>query len=397
MALSYNQVAPLKLGKSNNKDRQTPLLKSSPAISIPEDTYDPLNAFIPSETLTSSSSNNSSNNILSEEAERRKRRAERFQTVSQPESKKVKNTFDPLQEQEDYSNLNAIGSKFHVYDQSKAIIGRCTVLEKRYLRLTSEPNPDLVRPPAVLNQAFKFIMDRYTKHEVNYTYMCDQLKSIRQDMRVQMIENKFTMKVYQAHARLALENDDLGEFNQCQSRLFILYSIPTIKKTCYEEFVSYLILYYVLTEDSTSITSWRLKLIKEDLIIYQNDRVQKAFQFSQAILVGDYAKSIALGKGFKGVGTKLVAPVIERERLKGLMMICQSYNQLNIKYMTILFRFQNKLELMEYLAHKQLDSYVMVKNPNTDTEYSYLDTKQCRLRVKQIYDHSRRVDIKGQV
>ena len=205
MAQSYNQVVPLKLGKSNNKDKQTPLLKHSPPPNpIPEDSYDPINAFIPTKTLTSSTGH-----LLSDEVERRKKRAQRFQTSSLPETKKVKNTFDPLQEQEDYSNLNAIGTKSHVYDQSKAIIGRCTTLEKRYLRLTSEPNPDLVRPAPVLNQAFKLIMDRYTKHEVNYTYVCDQLKSIRQDMRVQMIENKFTMKVYQAHARLALENDDL--------------------------------------------------------------------------------------------------------------------------------------------------------------------------------------------
>lgn len=351
-------------------------------LTVQEDLYDPLQT-IATESLI--------------EAEKRKRRAERFQLKFQQETKRVKNSFDPLQEQEDFSNLNAIGTKSHVYDQFRAIVGKCTTLEKRYLRLTSEPNPEFVRPLPILNKAFKFIMNRYTRHEVNYTYMCDQLKSIRQDMRVQMIENKFTLKVYQTHARLALENGDLGEFNQCQSRLFILYSKPNLKKTSYSEFVSYLILYFILTENFESITSWRLKLIQEDIQTFQEQRVQKSFQLSQTVLLGNYSNSLSIAKSINGVATNLVAPVIERERLKALMIICQSYNQLNIKYMVQLFRFHDQLELITYLREKQLDSYIVVKNPNTDTEFRYLDTKNCKLKMKQIYDNSRKVDIKGQI
>lgn len=388
MVQSYNQVVPLTLGKSNNKEKQKPLIKHHPVPSNP--------IVVPSDSLQIHPRNSLS---LPDEELRRKRRAERFNqgVTTHASNKRAKNTFDPLQDEEDYSNLNAISTKSHRYDKSNKIVGRCQTLEKSYLRLTSEPNPDFVRPANILTKAFKYVMDRYNKKEVNYTYLCDQLKSIRQDMRVQMIETKFTIQVYQAHARVALQNDDLGEFNQCQSRLFILYEMPELKKTCYEEFVSYLILYYIMTEDAASITSWRLKLLKENPHLYQNERIQKMFDLSQTIIVGDFSKSISIAKSINGVATKLTIPVIERERLRGLMVTCKSYNQLDLKYMCQLFRFSNVNALMQYLTSKQLESFVIVKNPNTENEITYLDTKQCRFKVKQTYDQSRRVDIKGQI
>lgn len=131
--------------------------------------------------------------------------------------------------------------------QSKNIIvGRCTDLEKPYFRLGGVPDPNKVRPESVLKKSLKMLKNKWKNREGEYRYFEEQFKSIRQDLTVQHIKNKLCVKVYETHARIALESADLDHFNQCQTNLAELYSEGI--KGHENEFLSYHLMYYVFND-----------------------------------------------------------------------------------------------------------------------------------------------------
>jgi hypothetical protein len=105
----------------------------------------------------------------------------------------------------------------------KALVGTNQNLEKPYLRLTTFPKAEDVRPLEVLIKALARIKSRYIQDE-DFDWANEQLKSLRQDLTVQGLRNKFVLEVYETHARILLEQGDLSEFNQCQTMIRTLTS-----------------------------------------------------------------------------------------------------------------------------------------------------------------------------
>ena len=98
------------------------------------------------------------------------------------------------------------------------MVGENQNLEKPYLRLTTFPKKEDVRPLEVLIKSLAHIKSRYIQDE-DFEWSNEQLKSVRQDLTVQGIRNHFVLDVYETHARILLENGDLNEFNQCQTMI----------------------------------------------------------------------------------------------------------------------------------------------------------------------------------
>ncbi|CAF4689155.1 unnamed protein product, partial [Rotaria sp. Silwood2] len=132
-------------------------------------------------------------------------------------------------------------------ETNQPLIGTCEKLEKNYLRLTSAPNPSTIRPLAILEQAFSFVLNKY-KSNNDWSYISNQLKSIRQDLMVQSIRNDFSVLVYEENARIALEMSDLDQFIQCQTQLELLYD-SGCNPTHLIEFLIYRLLYSLLLND----------------------------------------------------------------------------------------------------------------------------------------------------
>jgi hypothetical protein len=96
------------------------------------------------------------------------------------------------------------------------LVGESTNLEKPYLRLTTFPKKEDVRPLEVLVKSLAHIKRLYIRDE-DFEWANEQLKSVRQDLTVQRLRNPFVLEVYETHARILLEEGDLNEFNQCQT------------------------------------------------------------------------------------------------------------------------------------------------------------------------------------
>lgn len=206
-----------------------------------------------------------------------------------------------------------------IVEATGPIVGRSEKLEKNYFRLTSAPNPDTVRPLEVLKKTLEHLKKKW-RDESNYEYICDQFKSLRQDLTVQHIKNDFTVSVYEIHARIALEQGDLGEYSQCQTQLRALYNQnlgghPT-------EFKAYRILYFIHTCNRTDMNDALSELTKADKA---ERAIKHALDVRSALALGNYHRFFQLYLDTPNMGAYLMDMFVARERLAALTAVCKAY------------------------------------------------------------------------
>ncbi|XP_002975233.2 SAC3 family protein A isoform X1 [Selaginella moellendorffii] len=200
---------------------------------------------------------------------------------------------------------------------SLTIKGTCQEIEKRYLRLTSAPDPATVRPEEVLTKALKMVEST----SKNYFYKCEQLKSIRQDLTVQRIRNELTVQVYEVHARAALEAGDLAEYNQCQTQLKTLYSEGI--SGCCNEFTAYSLLYIIFQNGSNrDLLSSIARLTPE---AREDEAVKHSLAVRGAVALGNYIMFFRLYKTAPNLNFYLMDLYVERMRFEALRCMSRSY------------------------------------------------------------------------
>lgn len=223
--------------------------------------------------------------------------------------------------------------------------GTCQEIEKRYLRLTSAPDPSTVRPEEVLEKALLMVQNS----EKNYLYKCDQLKSIRQDLTVQRIRNELTVKVYETHARLALEFGDLPEYNQCRSQLKSLYAEGIAG--CHMEFSAYNLLSVILhANNRRELLSLMSRLSDE---AKKHEAVRHALSVRAAVASGNYVLFFRLYKTAPNLNTYLMDLCTENMRFEAVKSMSRAYRPtVPVQYIAQVLGFSGEGEGVE---EKDLD------------------------------------------
>ncbi|KAJ2907305.1 ganp nin1 mts3 eif-3 p25 family protein [Zalerion maritima] len=268
------------------------------------------------------------------------------------------------------------------------VIGTCMELEKRYLRLTAAPKPSAVRPESVLQQTLELLKKKW-KREGNYAYICDQFKSLRQDLTVQRIKNDFTVTVYEIHARIALEKGDLGEYNQCQTQLRALYKLGL--KGNPTEFKAYRILYFIHTANRTALND-----AIADLTSVEKDEhaIRHALNVRSSLALGNYHKFFQLYLETPNMGAYLMDMFVGRERLAALCNICKAYKpDVKLRFITEELGFESDAEACQFIVDYSGQDLLQQKD-----DYIIFQTGKAGLLFESARSEAfRKVDIKGQI
>ncbi|XP_055345626.1 leukocyte receptor cluster member 8-like [Paramacrobiotus metropolitanus] len=299
------------------------------------------------------------------ELERLRRRQERFGDLltsdapdspaadtpvpSLPKAKKAFNTVSPLSSLRSQKPNRSISAP-------RTIIGTCQTVEKDYFRLTDHVDPAQVRPVYILEQALDLVKRKW-KAEKEYRYAESQLKSMRQDLRVQHVFSPFTVAVYETHARIALEVGDQAEFTQCLAQLEWLYDVlmktggggEQLVKGCEHrrEFLSYRILYVMRQNRTTDAAKARMNLSVDDK---KDTCIAFAFSVLSAYFAGDYQQFFTFYKLAPLMASYVMDVAIPQFRQKSLIKLCNAYRP-NLPVMALkeLLCFPTEREMRDFL------------------------------------------------
>jgi hypothetical protein len=249
------------------------------------------------------------------------------------------------------------------------IVGTCQTVEKDYYRLTSAPTSLTVRPFSVLVKALELVKKRW-KSNLDYSYCCNQLKSLRQDLMVQHVKNEFTVQVYEIHGRIALESGDFGEFGQCQSQLHELYRSGITGNNA--EFAAYKILHYLKWNRWNDVHLIDFIDFQLPPAVRSHPAVQHAIQVRKSLAINSYVNFFRLYQETPNMGIYLLDSVANKMRRKSLNILIHAYRpKLEVELVNKLLAFDSLKECRQYLSSLNL----VMDSDRDNGEMKAIDTK----------------------
>ncbi|KIY52836.1 hypothetical protein FISHEDRAFT_63536 [Fistulina hepatica ATCC 64428] len=271
------------------------------------------------------------------------------------------------------------------------IVGTNEEIFKEYLRLTSasEPKPEQIRPLRVLRKSLDQLIDRW-KNRAPYSWICSQFKSLRQDLTVQRVRNDFTVRVYEVHARMALESNDMVEYNACQATLKVLYEDKIPGNV--EEFTAYRILMLLHGRNRSEMNLYVGQLTSAQKAAAP---VQHALAVQRALSMGNYHRFFILYVDAPNMGAYIMDHFISRERARALLVISKAYMTIPLEFLCEELAFESYEEATEFLSSHSSAFY---KNPNAPDAEKIVDCREAHGYLAQIVEEKyRKVGIKGMV
>ena len=238
-----------------------------------------------------------------------------------------------------YMGKAVLGGSQKVLDEEDfekmTVKGTCQILEKEYLRLTAPPRAELVRPQPILERHLENLKAERAMKEQRHDYLwfCSQFKAVRQDCTVQRIQDAFAVDVYETHARIALEEGDLNEYNQCQTQLKELYEKNSKNSDAmknHEEFLAYRMLYYVFLSTNDSYDGGSSDLFKIMLSLTSDQMkhhpaIAHACKVREAVALGDYLSFFRLHEASPNLGHYLTDRIVPTMRFRALQRVAKAY------------------------------------------------------------------------
>ena len=211
----------------------------------------------------------------------------------------------------------------------------------------------MVNPLPVLKDSLQFCLEKYHQNN-NYEYISEQLRSIRQDLSVQHIEDPFNVEVYETHGKLAILNRDWGNFNQSMGQLEILYpkNLGSFKNIC--EFWKYRIIYLVGIDDTDGLCSFIPKI---DSNVLESKDVQFALKIWKIAQSEEWMRYFSIMKKSDELVAGVMSLKAQSLRITALSCTCRAVRKLTLAdYRTFLcFEENEDDQLRQFLSECEIE------------------------------------------